>query len=229
YFLDNTKQMLIRVTEDLPSIQNCFNIQSSELNSISESQGDSHSRGNTVSTLTFSDGKKIVYKPKINSENKLSDFFEFLNKELEADIYIVKKVTRDTYFYEEYIDNIEINNTEEVKKYYERYGKLIGIAFLFNVTDLHYENIIAHGEYPVIIDNETFFQQNIPIEFGNSATVDAKYKYLDSIMVTGLVPYLAMKDKSDSKDEGVNLSALNFKEQSVPFKILKIKNTFTDE
>ncbi|EHV0174121.1 DUF4135 domain-containing protein, partial [Enterococcus faecalis] len=84
-------------------------------------------------------------------------------------------------------------------------------------------------EYPVIIDNETFFQQNIPIEFGNSATVDAKYKYLDSIMVTGLVPYLAMKDKSDSKDEGVNLSALNFKEQSVPFKILKIKNTFTDE
>ena len=38
----------------------------------------------------------------------------------------------------------------------ERYGKLIGIAFLFNVTDLHYENIIAHGEYPVIIDNETF-------------------------------------------------------------------------
>lgn len=38
YFLDNTKQMLIRVTEDLPSIQNCFNIQSSELNSISESQ-----------------------------------------------------------------------------------------------------------------------------------------------------------------------------------------------
>ena len=48
-------------------------------------------------------------------------------------------------------------------------------------------------------------------------------------MVTGLVPYLAMKDKSDSKDEGVNLSALNFKEQSVPFKILKIKNTFTDE
>ena len=53
YFLDNTKQMLIRVTEDLPSIQNCFNIQSSELNSISESQGDSHSRGKTVSTLTF--------------------------------------------------------------------------------------------------------------------------------------------------------------------------------
>lgn len=229
YFLDNTKQMLIRVTEDLPSIQNCFNIQSSELNSISESQGDSHSRGKTVSTLTFSDGKKIVYKPKINSENKLRDFFEFLNKELEADIYIVKKVTRNTYFYEEYIDNIEINNIEEVKKYYERYGKLIGIAFLFNVTDLHYENIIAHGEYPVIIDNETFFQQNIPIEFGNSATVDAKYKYLDSIMVIGLVPYLAMKDKSDSKDEGVNLSALNFKEQSVPFKILKIKNTFTDE
>ena len=83
--------MLIRVTEDLPSIQNCFNIQSSELNSISESQGDSHSRGNTVSTLTFSDGKKIVYKPKINSENKLS-FFEFLNKELEADIYTVKKL-----------------------------------------------------------------------------------------------------------------------------------------
>ena len=76
YFLDNTKQMLIRVTEDLPSIQNCFNIQSSELNSISESQGDSHSRGNTVSTLTFSDGKKSI-QAKINSENKLSDFLNF--------------------------------------------------------------------------------------------------------------------------------------------------------
>ncbi|MGH2251777.1 DUF4135 domain-containing protein, partial [Enterococcus faecalis] len=94
------------------------------------------SQGKTVATLTVSDGKKIVYKPKINRENKLRDFFEFLNKELEADIYIVKKVSRNTYFYEEYIDNIEINNIEELKKYYERYGKLIGIAFLFNVTDL---------------------------------------------------------------------------------------------
>lgn len=53
YFLDNTKQMLIRVTEDLPSIQNCFNIQSSELNSISESQGDSHSRGKNCFYTNF--------------------------------------------------------------------------------------------------------------------------------------------------------------------------------
>ena len=42
----------------------------------------------------------------------------------------------------------------EMKRYYERNGILLCVSYLLGSGDIHYENLIAHGEYPVVIDLE---------------------------------------------------------------------------
>ena len=44
----------------------------------------------------------------------------------------------------------------EVEHYYFRMGIHLFLGYALGATDLHGENIIAHGEYPVIIDMETY-------------------------------------------------------------------------
>ena len=43
--------------------------------------------------------------------------------------------------------------------FYIRFGEILALSYILNATDLHMENLIAYGEYPVIIDLETFIQQ----------------------------------------------------------------------
>ena len=57
---------------------------------------------------------------------------------------------------EEKIENIPCKNESEVEHYYFRMGIHLFLGYALGATDLHGENIIAHGEYPVIIDMETY-------------------------------------------------------------------------
>lgn len=54
-------------------------------------------------------------------------------------------------------------NRDEVKAFYIRAGVLAAAAYILGIGDLHYENIIAHGEFPVIVDVETLFQHMDPL------------------------------------------------------------------
>ena len=54
------------------------------------------------------------------------------------------------------IENIPCKNESEVEHYYFRMGIHLFLGYALGATDLHGENIIAHGEYPVIIDMETY-------------------------------------------------------------------------
>ncbi|ALA24238.1 hypothetical protein AVI51_14495 [Piscirickettsia salmonis] len=40
---------------------------------------------------------------------------------------------------------------------FERFGALLCLAYVFSSCDLHYENIVFNGDYPVIVDIETIF------------------------------------------------------------------------
>ena len=43
---------------------------------------------------------------------------------------------------------------EQLKRYYIRLGEQLFLAYLLGTKDLHYENIVASGEYPMLIDLE---------------------------------------------------------------------------
>ena len=64
----------------------------------------------------------------------------------------------ENYGWIEYVKYDPIVNTrEQVASFYRRAGVLLALTDMLNYTDGHYENLIASGVYPVLIDCETLF------------------------------------------------------------------------
>ena len=72
----------------------------------------------------------------------------------------------------------------EMRNYYKRSGSMLAVLDTLNYCDGHCENLIAHGEYPYLIDSETLFQNFTTEE------LEVKIGSLEeerSILFTGLI------------------------------------------
>lgn len=230
FFMKNIEDFIIRLNENASEIQSTLGQSSTVVQRLGLSAGDSHDQGKSVMLVYFSETELIVYKPKnLVYTKQLDRFFDYLNRNLGTDFYNVRRIVKPTYTFEQFIQRESCTSESEVRSFYRHYGELIGLAYLLRGTDFHYENIIAYGDRPVLIDVETFFQQHVPLEFGESAHVQAKEKQMDSVVLTGLVPFDILADRSDDKKKGINISGLSHGTQKTPFKILKLNHHSTDE
>lgn len=216
YLKKNFCKILQNIENDHKEIKKFLMIDFLNLTNIKLSTGDSHHQGNSVSILQFQD-KKLVYKPKnlkiCKSFEKFIDWYT--NSSELLPISIPKGIYKDEYTYNEFIIPKFCQNEKEVENFYIRYGYLIALCYLLNLNDLHLENIIAHGEYPVIIDIETCFQASVEME-NNSIYVDLlRYLEVDSVSNSFLLP----KQISVGSDDDIELSALSGRE-------VKLSKTF---
>lgn len=152
-------QILERLQKDLPEIEKwfCGGEKISGISAIDTGLSDLHEDGNTVSFLTFEDGRKIVYKPRSLEKEIL--YQELINKFYEESGLSSQKVSymdRQKYGWEEFLEKKECTNEAETEKYFERMGIQLFVSYLLAASDLHAENIRACGEFPVIVDLETF-------------------------------------------------------------------------
>ena len=224
YMIKNYSDILEHLDKDHMDVERFVGKEALTLTEIKLSTGDSHAQGNSVSILKFED-KKLVYKPK---DLDISLSFEafvhwYTNKSGMLDIKIPKGIYRDNYAYNEFVEKKYCRSDEEVEKFYTRYGYLVAICYLLNINDLHLENIIAHGEHPVIIDMETLFQPPAQIE-GKSAHIDMlKRLENESVAASMLLP----KQTSLGGKEAINLSALDGKGGELTGEYLAPKNVDT--
>ncbi|MCB1984397.1 MAG: type 2 lantipeptide synthetase LanM [Burkholderiales bacterium] len=154
--------------------------------------GDSHRNGNTVNVLRFHSGKKIVYKPR--SLDIDIHFYEVLtwlnNKKALPELKALRTLNRHDYGWVEYIEAKECSSVDEVKCFYQRQGVYLGILYALGTTDLHRENIISCGEYPIIVDLETLLHPSLE----NTHEYQSENMRLfaetmnSSVLSTGLLP-----------------------------------------
>lgn len=227
YLLNNFIQILSRLDNDYKEVKQFFSIHNYKLSEIKLSLGDSHEQGKSVAILNF-DNIKVVYKPK---NLKISLAFEefikwYTNKSNLLDIKLPKGIYKDNYTYNEFIEQKVCNDNFEIEKFYIRYGYLIAISYLFGINDLHLENIIANGEYPVIVDIETSFQ---PLNSFENYSVNYKIMnklIIESVRNTCLLP---TQLKVNNNEESVELSAFNGKQVKLSKKYLMPVKINTDE
>ncbi|MFB8726117.1 type 2 lanthipeptide synthetase LanM [Enterococcus casseliflavus] len=217
YLIKNYIAIIQNIDNDYLEIQKFLGVDNLYLKGIDLSTGDSHEQGNSVSILKFDD-MKLVYKPK-NLE--ISQAFEkfinwYTNNSDLLKLKIPSGIYKENYTYNEYIEQFRCENELQIENYYERYGYLIAICYLFSLNDLHIENIVAHGEYPVIIDIETIFQVPNQIE-GESLYFDLlRNLELESVNSSFLLP---TKLKIGEEDN-IDLSALSGQAVELNQKIL---------
>lgn len=177
-------ELLTRLQTDLKELEELFNLENYEWNLI-KCLGDSHCLGKQVSIITFcqdQEVKQIVYKPRdMNLEKMFHIFLEFINKNcLSKPIKTIKILSKNGYGWAEYVEHLNIQKIG-ADDYYFKFGVLLGICHLLNGRDIHFENIIASGEDPVIIDLECLFTPPVRQQ---------QYNDLDfpSIFATLLIP-----------------------------------------
>lgn len=161
-FISSSRNFIFRLIADTNEINYEFMGGSSDfvLEEIVPS-GDKHCNGERVFVLSFTSGKeiiKILYKPKpLGIDINFQKFLHWLNKNCSADLYCIKIIPKNSYGWCEFIEHKFCENEDELKQYYSKLGSILAITYILNGTDLHSENIIAHGKYPVIVDYECFF------------------------------------------------------------------------
>ncbi|MFT7413247.1 MAG: type 2 lantibiotic biosynthesis protein LanM [Paraglaciecola sp.] len=161
--------------------------------------GDSHNQGETVCILHFNNDNRLVYKPRtLTTEKAFEHYIKWINDNSHSDLKVANILPGIHYGWQEYIRHKPIENKQQAQNYYYRYGMLIAACHAINITDIHYENLIANGEYPVIIDLETLAVKpeiNIPTDSTNSAdatkainaTKELCSPIFGSVLFTGLI------------------------------------------
>ena len=227
YFIENIQVLLLRLEKDWQTLKMEFDLDLEALLEIKIGLGDTHQRGQTVVMLVFENDKVILYKPKplqiATAYHQLIRWIADESDFLALPTYNI--VDCGEYGWEQRITPKGCTSVEEVKNYYFRFGSLAGVMYLLNGADMHFENIIAHGEYPYVIDFETIFHQYPKLDFPDTAEIKLKYKQSDSVIGTGLLPQSLFQN---ADGHGLDFSALNGKEQDLPFKVLSLDQINTD-
>ncbi|MFS1808955.1 DUF4135 domain-containing protein, partial [Bacillus anthracis] len=79
------------------------------------------------------------------------------NQHAPVNHFLPAVITRRNYGWAKAVEQRACTNKDEVSAYYRRYGSLVALAHIMGAIDLHKENLVAAGEYPVIVDSETLF------------------------------------------------------------------------
>ncbi|BCJ93980.1 type 2 lantibiotic biosynthesis protein [Anaerocolumna cellulosilytica] len=225
-FTDFTLEVLNRLQKDREELAEYIfeGEQMKEILSFEADIADTHLH-NTVIRLTFDNKKSIIYKPySLKKEISYQKLVNWFYKKCDMTEFHRVIIDKGHYGWEEEILQKSCQNELELKTYYTRLGINLFVNFLLNTCDLHCENIIACGEYPVVIDLETL----VGIGGMDADTTKGKiHKILmDSVLYLGVLPALHWKGKRG----GVNLSGMNgYTGQTVPFKIPCIRCHKTSE
>jgi type 2 lantibiotic biosynthesis protein LanM len=197
-WINQSVRLTERFIEDFPTIteallegKNPGNIQH-----IKFGLGDRHRGGETVSLLTFESGVKIIYKPGNRSlDQHFSVLCDWIDQHIHVGFRMPKVVSMSMHSWVEYIEKEDCTDEIQLHRFYERTGCLLGILYALEASDFHYENIIACGEFPVLIDLESFFQPVFPEEGAEgSQGID------NSVLRTGLLPRIFSTGEADATD-----------------------------
>lgn len=151
---------------------------------------------NFIAIVTFSSGLKLVYKSsplgiQVGYEQLLLWFNQ--SQTLPLKFKVIKILNHDRGGWIEYVEHLPCFDRAAVKRYYQRTGMLLCLVYALSGIDCHSANLIACGEYPVLIDTETLLQPRL-VRAPNSgelsdAEMQAHYTFIESSVIrTGFLP-----------------------------------------
>ena len=187
--------------------------------------GDAHNRGKKTARVEMDNGVTVYYKPHcLQNSQRYQEIYAYLCKKAGISCIEQRYLIRDTYGWEKHIEWQCCHTEEEIRRYFFRMGIHLMLGYTLGVTDLHGENVMAHGEHPVIIDLETCPGYIIQTE---ESSVRRKTETLlaKSVLHTGILPVLTW----GAGKEAVILSAVNTGKIVTPFRVPAVKKAETSE
>jgi len=218
---------------DLPELEQLHGMESplGRVMHIDAGLSDRHDGGTASFKVRFENGWNCIYKPKdILSEQAWYTLLEWLNANgAPLPMAIYKVLVKPDHGWVEIVQHAPCKSREEVERYYVRAGMLLCLMYVLEASDCHHENMIASGEYPVLIDMETILQHRVRMVDDGSqedaASLANRVFYWDSVFRTALLPRWEFGPSGESYD----VSGLGgTEEQQTHFRRKAWKNINTD-
>ena len=200
-WVEATVEFLQRLAADWSDMQQVFGGESElgGVTSVTPSLSDPHRGRRKVIALTFTSGHKLVYKPKdLGTEEAYNRLLAWCNERGVPLPFKVLKVLNPldksggySHGWVEFVEHEPCRDQKEAQRYYRRAGMLLCLIYALEGTDCHYENLIASGEHPVLVDMETLMHHRPHLEKegeGAGAQILAFEQMAHSVLRTGLLP-----------------------------------------
>ena len=198
-----------RLDADLPQIRHVFNDWKDlgRVCALGSGLSDPHYGRRTVIGVAFECGLRVVYKPKpLQLEAAFSDFVQWCNRAgLQPTLRPIRIVPRDGYGWAEYLAHDSCSDLNAARRFYQRSGALLCVAYLLQGNDLHGENVLAAGEKPALLDLETLFHPfpGQPVDPNEpQAWERADEQIWCSVLRTNFLPHWAVDVAGESVDTG---------------------------
>jgi type 2 lantibiotic biosynthesis protein LanM len=156
-------EMLSRLRSDREALGAWLLSDCGSVATVETDLSDRHNDGRTVAAFTFESGVRVVYKPRnIGIEDWYCRFAGWLNElGTPFPIRAARVMTRPGYGWMEFVPHVRCESKEELACYYRNAGALLCLLHLLRARDCHFQNLIACGEDPVLVDVEMLFQAQL--------------------------------------------------------------------
>ncbi len=221
----NTAEILERLEQDKENIIRIFCKGNPFTRAISITfHGDAHNGGKQAARVKLDNGVVLYYKPhSLEQHIHYQEIYAYLCRKCKITNKRILYLSQPSYGWEENIKNKSCKTKEEIRNYFYRMGIHLFIGYALSATDLHGENIIAHGEHPVIVDLETFPGYHIQTD-ESSSEKKIETMLSGSVIHTGMLPILTWGQGNST----VILSAISNGEKiTTPFQVPVVKNRNT--
>ena len=194
-WIRNYRQFLVRLSDDLSEIAGKLadGVATGRVVELKGGISDLHDHGRSVIMLKFESGLKVVYKPRnLRVEEAWSAWIRWFNDQgLTHVLKPLDVIIREEHGWVGFVEASPCSTMEDVKNFYLRMGSLIGMVYMLDGNDCHQENLIAAGEYPVLVDLESVMHSEAKAmseEFTGHASFLAGSQLGHSVFRTGLLP-----------------------------------------
>ena len=223
--------LFMRLNTDFPSIQLHFGNgeEIGRLVHLSPPLSDPHHFGQSARKLTFESGLSLVYKPRsLLAERAFNKFIEWMNlNDPPLALRSYKMLNRSTHGWVEHIARSGCRTVQGINRFYTRVGMLSFLSYVFGVADLHYENIIAAGEHPIIVDLETILHPRMTISDRDDSEDKALRIIYKGVLQSAFLPRWSL---GELDRRGYDVSGVAGEgNQELPFRHSVWRNLGTDQ
>ncbi|MED7929204.1 type 2 lanthipeptide synthetase LanM family protein [Nonomuraea sp. LP-02] len=192
-----------RLISDLPALREKLGSaeETGQPAEISLGAGDLHAGGRSVARLTFEGGQHVVYKPRsLGTERHFQDVLRWFNdRGLEPALRTLWVLDRGEYGWVEFVPTQKCADDAALGRFYTRLGAFLLVLHTLGASDMHFENIIASGEHPVMVDLEALFHvlvKDAPLDLGGRSQGAAELMQ-SSVLGVGLLPSPSFRVEDD--------------------------------
>ncbi|MER6029875.1 type 2 lanthipeptide synthetase LanM family protein [Streptomyces sp. NPDC001851] len=151
--------------------------------------GDGHRGGRSVGIVTFAGGHRVVYKPRsLHVDRHFQQLLRWANAAgFEPGFATLDIVSRDDHGWSQFVASSGCSDRGQAARFYRRHGGYLALAYVLRATDLHFENVIAAGEHPYLVDLEALFGAELRRAAGADDEVAGRLM-MSTVLATGLLP-----------------------------------------